>query len=290
MTTRTRRVQSVLAVALFAMALLSLAACTEVSPPPTRHVSLEGQPNFRDLGGYRAVDGRTVKWGEIYRSGELGHLTDEDVAILDRLELQTVVNFLLPEEIEKHGVDRLPEGTRAVPASINSARAAKLTHQVQESIQTANFDAIPPELNPEFHRILLDDGKQEYATLLRQAADPANRPLAFHCSHGIHRTGTASAILLSLLGVPWETIQEDYLLSNELRREEIDRQLERIRRGAPDDVDMTNVEAFYVLDVSYIDGALERAIEEYGSMEGYVREGLGLSDKEIGTLRSQLLE
>jgi protein-tyrosine phosphatase len=290
MTTRSHRVQTVLAVELFAMALLSLAACTENVPPPTRHVSLEGQPNFRDLGGYRAVDGRTVKWGEIYRSGELGHLTDEDVAILDRLELQTVVNFLLPEEIEKHGVDRLPEGTRAVLASINSARAAKLTHQVQESIQTANFDAIPPELNPEFHRILLDDGKQEYATLLRQAADPANRPLAFHCSHGIHRTGTATAILLSLLGVPWETIQEDYLLSNELRREEIDRQLERIRRGAPDDVDMTNVEAFYVLDVSYIDGALERAIEEYGSMEGYVREGLGLSDEEIESLRNQLLE
>ena len=59
---------------------------------------------------------------------------------------------------------------------------------------------------------------------------------------------------------------------------------------AEDELDMTNVEAFYVLDGSYIDGSLERAIEEYGSMEAYVRDGLGLKDEEIENLRGQLLE
>jgi protein-tyrosine phosphatase len=307
-TKRNIRVRTVATVALIAIAPVALTACGEnVAPPPrrpstgeelpTRHVPLEGQPNFRDLGGYRATDGRTVKWGQVYRSGELAQLTDEDVATLDRLELRTVVNFLLPEEIDQHGPDRLPAGTRAVAASISSARAATLTRQVQESINTADFDAIPPELNPEFHRILLEDGREEYAALLRELADPANRPLAFHCSHGIHRTGTATAILLSALGVPWETIQEDYLLSNELRRVEIDRQLEKIRRVAADrqgvpleDVEMINVEAFYVLDGTYIDGTLEHAIEEYGSMKAYVRDGLGLTDEEIEVLRGQLLE
>jgi protein-tyrosine phosphatase len=57
-----------------------------------------------------------------------------------------------------------------------------------------------------------------------------------------------------------------------------------------EDVDMTNVEAFYVLDGSYVDGALDRAIEEYGSMEAYVRDGLGLTDEETERLRDQLLE
>ena len=52
---------------------------------------------------------------------------------------------------------------------------------------------------------------------------------------------------------------------------------------------MTNVEAFYILDGSYIDGTLERAIEEFGSMEGYIREGLGISDAEIQLLRAELL-
>ena len=43
-----------------------------------RVVPLEGQTNFRDLGGYRTADGRRVKWGKIYRSGELSRLTDAD--------------------------------------------------------------------------------------------------------------------------------------------------------------------------------------------------------------------
>jgi protein-tyrosine phosphatase len=72
----------------------------------------------------------------------------------------------------------------------------------QTAIRSANFDDIPPEMNPEFHRLLLDEGKSEYAELFREAANPANRPLVFHCSHGVHRTGTATAILLSAMGVP----------------------------------------------------------------------------------------
>ena len=274
----------------------------EVMPQPSaarrdRHVELEGQHNFRDLGGYETTDGRTVKWGEVYRSGELPRLSDADVDRLAELELQTVVNFLLPEEIDQKGPDRLPEGTREVARPISGERAAQQTMMVTNAIMAAEFDKVPPEINPEFHRLLIDEGRAEYAALLRDLADPANRPLAFHCSHGIHRTGTASAILLSALGVPWETVREDYLLSNQYRMSEIEVELERIRQGAakkmeidPEEVDMTNVEAFYVLEGSYIDGALDEAVEQYGSMDEYVRDGLGLTDQEIETLKQQLLE
>jgi protein-tyrosine phosphatase len=152
-------------------------------------------------------------------------------------------------------------------------------------------------MNPELHRLLLDEGKEQYAALLRQAADPDNRPLVFHCSHGVHRTGTASAILLSALGVPWETIREDYLLTNEYRAEEVEARLAKIQQMAadtmgvpPEEVDMSNVEAFYILEGSYIDGSLDQAVADYGSMEAYIRDGLGITDDEVAGLRGQLLE
>jgi protein-tyrosine phosphatase len=271
-------------------------AAAEAEAAPQRHIPLEGQPNFRDVGGYETTDGRTVKWGEVFRSGELPELTDEDVARLESLGLSTVVNFLLPEEIEMHGPDRLPAGVRQVPHPITGERTAELALAVQQSIRTGQFENIPPEMNVEFHRLLLEAGKAEYAALLRELMNPANRPLAYHCSHGVHRTGTASAILLSALGVPWETVREDYLLSNTYRSEEIEAQLARIRQAVardrgvePDEVDMTNVEAFYILDGSYVDGTLERAIADYGSMEDYIRDGLGISDEEIQLLRAELL-
>ena len=263
---------------------------------PGSRVQLTGQPNFRDLGGYDTVDGRRVVSGEIYRSGELSHLTNGDVAALEELQIRTIVNFLLPEEIERSGADRLPEGVKEEFTPIAGEQAAKKTMVVTAAIKSGEFEKVPPEINPEFHRLLTNEGRNEYAALLREAANPESRPLVYHCSHGVHRTGTATAILLSALGVPWETIRGEYLLTNEYRRDEVEKTLAKIRQMtaetqglAPEEVDMSNVEAFYVLDGSYIDGTLEQAVADYGSMEDYIRDGLGLTDEEIESLRAQLL-
>ncbi|MEM8670591.1 MAG: tyrosine-protein phosphatase [Planctomycetota bacterium] len=61
-----------------------------------RHVPLQGQSNFRDIGGYGTTDGFVVKRGMLYRSGELPKLTDQDVQKLDAIGIGTVVNFLTP--------------------------------------------------------------------------------------------------------------------------------------------------------------------------------------------------
>jgi hypothetical protein len=83
-----------------------------------RHVLLDGQSNFRDLGGYETADGRKVRWGEVFRSGRLPSLSDADVGRLESLGVTTVVNFLTPAEIEHAGADRLPEGVREIAAPI----------------------------------------------------------------------------------------------------------------------------------------------------------------------------
>ena len=271
---------------------------SDTAPESQRQISLEGQSNFRDLGGYKTTDGRTVKWRQIYRSGELPKLTEQDLDKLKRLELKSVVNFLTDAEIESHGRDRLPEGVQQIHRPIESD-VGDLAKTILESRKTADFSQVPPDLNPQIHRLLVTDetARKEYAALLRMAADPENRPLVFHCSHGVHRTGTGAAILLSALGVPWETVRKDYLLSNKYREVEVKRRLEYFRQEAakrqhiaPDQVDMTNFEAFYILQGSYIDAARKEILEKYDSMEGFLREGLRLSDEELVQLRSTLLE
>jgi protein-tyrosine phosphatase len=260
---------------------------------------LDGQPNFRDLGGYRTIDGRKIKSGLVFRSGTLSRLSDSDVAKLQRLGIKKVVNFLTDEEIKARGSDRLPEDVKMMqlPIAGGDAAGGGLAGAVLKARETADFSKVPVELNPEVHRQLVREANRQYAALLRELADPENRPLVFHCSHGVHRTGTAAAVLLSALGVPWETIRKDYLLSNEYRKEEVTKRLKQLRelaaknQGIPADrVDMTNINAFYVLQPSYIDASLDEAVKQHGSMELYIRDGLGITAGEIKILRNSLLE
>jgi len=261
-----------------------------------RHVSLDGQSNFRDIGGYETADGRRVKWGVVYRSGELHKLSDSDVLKLESLGIKAVANFLTEKEIESRGHDRLPDGVIEIPLPMEAGNMGDLAEVVIEARSTGDFSKVPAEFNPEIHRLLITEAREYYARLLRELADPINRPMVYHCSHGVHRTGTATAILLSALGVPWETVREDYLLSNKYRKKEIDRRISELQLQAadtllvdPEQVDMTNIRAFYILEGRYIDASLDEAVKRYGSMDAYIREGLGLTDEEITSLRKQLL-
>lgn len=68
--------------------------------------SLEGIYNFRDLGGYKTVDGKSMKRGVVYRSDSLNELSDKGVCGMERLGLKTVVDFRTRGEAETHP-DRL---------------------------------------------------------------------------------------------------------------------------------------------------------------------------------------
>jgi protein-tyrosine phosphatase len=262
-----------------------------------RHIPFDGQPNFRDLGGYETVDGRTVRYGQVYRSGTLAALSDADVSLLGELHVRTVVNLLTDDDREKYGEDRLPEGVGSVLLPIDSAEATKLANRANAALHSGDFALLPPGLNRDIHRLLIHDGANRYRRLLEIAAQPEQRALVFHCSHGVHRTGTGAAILLRLLGVPWETVRGDYLLSNTYRREEVRHQLEQLRmlgaqsQGVPaEEVDMTNAEAFMRQDGSYIDASRDEIVSQFGSFERYADEMLGYDASAISDLRASLLE
>jgi protein tyrosine/serine phosphatase len=99
-----------------------------------------------------------------------------------------------------------------------------------------------------------------------------------------------------VLGVDWGTVRGDYLVSNRVRAAEVEKRLAKMRsvaalaRGVdPNDVDMTNMEAFMVQDGRYIDASRDQMLADYGSLDIYFRNGLGLTDTVIDQLRDQLV-
>jgi protein-tyrosine phosphatase len=258
-----------------------------------RHIKLDGQPNFRDLGGYITQDGRQVKWGMVFRSGQLNNLTDADLAVLDKLNIRTVVDLRGTSEVETRGKDRLPDGVRGVslPIDINSLPKEEAGASADAS------SAEPADFMLQATRSIMINKTDIYSALIRELAEPENRPLVFHCTAGKDRAGIGAAIVLTLLGVPWETVRNDYLLSNVYRKEENERELKNMRDNiakqkgiSPEQVDMTTYEAMFLVKPEYLQAAHDEAVRRYGSMDAYLRKGLGISDGMIDRLRSDLLE
>lgn len=169
-----------------------------------RFLPLEGVTNFRDAGGYAAADGKTVKWDVLYRSGDLTELTDNDLEFLCRRGLKTVVDFRTASEI-KDAPDRLP-------ASVTQVFNLTVDSESVFALSEANYQT-GPKLMQKLNVVLVNQAQAQYRRFFEIMSQPQNTPALCHCSAGKDRTGFAVALFLAALGVSYEDIYADYLLS-----------------------------------------------------------------------------
>jgi protein-tyrosine phosphatase len=172
-----------------------------------RLLPLEGGRNFRDIGGYRATDGGQVKWGKVFRSGVMAGLTMNDITYLQKLGIVAICDLRNPQEraaepspfLGKPGAPKVVATDYDMSASM--AAFAKMTTR-EEAIQgfadayVGFLDLLVPHYTDMFARLVANEG-----------------PLAFNCSAGKDRTGMGAALILSVLGVPRETVVADYALT-----------------------------------------------------------------------------
>lgn len=174
-----------------------------------RDCGLSGPSNFRDLGGYAAADGRTVRWRRIFRSDAL-RLTDTDVAILrDEVGLRLVVDLRTAFEYgrrEGGGNENYVQRNAAV-----GARRVHLPMVDETRIKRQASDERP--IAARSYLKMFERGGPALTEAFAYIADPAHHPLVFHCAAGKDRTGILAAMLLGVLGVDDETIVADYALS-----------------------------------------------------------------------------
>ena len=186
----------------------------------------------------------------------------------------------------------MPPRARVVPMPIASSDMfAKLIPMFLKG----DFSAVPPDLLDQINRVLVREFTEQYAGLFRALSDPSNRPLVFHCTQGKDRAGFGAAMVLSALGVPWDTVIEDYLLSNHYRKEENDKMLEMIRgfasgRGDGEEIAFSRVEGLLYVKEQSLQAAHAEIIKRHGGVEAFLTNGLGCSVESLAQLRNELLE
>lgn len=240
-----------------------------------RRVDLEGCFNFRDLGGYPARDGRTVRWRRLFRSDALHHLTPGDVArFLGELGIRDVVDLRSSLELEAEGRGLLADSPAArfhhVPLFDTGAPAAVSGADVSLADR---YVAMAEHGGPAMGRVV---------AILAQSEAPA----VYHCAAGKDRTGMISALVLELVGVDDELILEDYAASQENIRPIVERLLGASGyRSVLETLPKDTLHARPDTMLSFLECLRER----YGSVEGFARH-VGVSDEQIAALREKLLE
>jgi protein-tyrosine phosphatase len=143
------------------------------------------------------------------------------------------------------------------------------------------------------NRLLIREHAGEFGRLMMLLADSANLPLVFHCIGGKDRTGIASALLLSILGVPWPTVRTDYLASNAYFAASIETRLSDLSEqaaGAPDPADLDAARRFFIVEGGYIDAARDEILTTAGSVSAFVEGSMGVPSDAIQRIRNELLE
>jgi protein-tyrosine phosphatase len=255
-----------------------------------RLLPLAGAHNFRDLGGYRTGDGQAVRWGLLYRSDDLEGLTNSDLRFLKKLGIRLVCDFRSeyerarkpdrlpvedPPEVELLAIEDENFDPRAVEAMIRA-----------RSVDDVDFDSLLVDSNRSFATASTD----QYARMFERIVERENLPALVHCTAGKDRTGFASAIILLALGVPRETVFEDYLLTNVYTANEIEKTLMKIRIYLLSSAGAERIRPLLGVRRDYLQAGLDAIDEHYGSVEAYLRDGLGVSDVELERFRAMMLE
>ena len=254
----------------------------QITDSAKRHVVLEGASNFRDLGGYATTDGHHLKWGKVYRSADISKLTQADLDLIKKRDITTVIDLRGHQE-QSMSPDRLNPGTDYIlcPAGSDNLGSwmkniSKLKGNAGDSLMMAyysNIDSLAARYKPMFDKLL---------------KLPSQQSLVFHCSAGKDRTGIAATLLLTALGVPEETIMNDYLASN-YYRSGVNKQAVRGMVSAMH-INTQLAEAMMQVKPAYLDATINQIKKQYGSINIYLKTQLELTDDQISILKSRYLE
>lgn len=250
-----------------------------------RVLGFQGSPNFRDAGGYSIPDGGRLRWRRLFRSGHLALLNAAELEAVEALSLDLVVD-LRREDEQAREPSRLPAGVRVLSANITPGSQASAIYRDSRAIDDGNaMFAFMCDINRQFVESQTETYSEIFATLLDSGAER----VLFNCSAGKDRTGFAIAVLHLALDVPQATLREDYLLSGDYYDPVVE--LPRARQKYPV-AHLADEQLLPMLSVheAYLDTALGAMRGQYGSIEDYLSQGLGLDAAARSELRRRFCE
>ena len=265
-------------------------------------VVLPGVANARELGGYR-IEGRRIKSGVLIRAASLGNAAPEALEALQKqYKVSALVDFRTSMEHNAMPDPVIPEAENIhlppfeMEDMLSDVDPALVERFCDPNLDRMSFFEVIYDggiINDSFyeHFLLTASGKRAWRTFFKVLlAIEDGRAVLWHCTDGKDRTGCAAMLLLFALGADRDTVMRDYLLTNEFNADKLQAVRQKL---AP--LNWTKDKADGLLFISggvfeiYMAKAIDTLIEEYGSVEAYLNEELGVGSAEREALRGKFL-
>ncbi|MEI6174158.1 MAG: tyrosine-protein phosphatase [Bacteroidota bacterium] len=230
------------------------------------HQLLSSQLNFRDLGGIRTIDGRMVRPGILFRSGDLFSLQAEDIRRLEEMKLASIVDLRAKREIDVRPDKQIGTVNEVIHIDIHDAARDK----AQKFLETNDADGLETVLIGDYVR-MVNIHQDDFRRFLEVLANTGNLPLVYHCAAGKDRTGLATVFFLSALGVDLENIWADYMDSNIYSEPTI---LRIIRKVTESGMKGELLRPLLEVRKEYLQAALDEIDLKYGGLQSFVIEVL----------------
>ena len=288
------------------LSILFFAVCKAEISESGQSLSLTGVGNARELGGYTAADGRTVKRGVLLRTAKLADATQEDVErLLSAYHLAVDVDFRGDGEVEKApdpqmaGVEYLNIHILDESAGFSEEMDDEIAALEEQGVEVdkitmtrlaLKYGVFTDQMYVDF--LSSDVGKAGYSQFFQALlALKEDQALLFHCSQGKDRTGCGAMLILFALGVDEETVMADFLLTNEYNAALIAEERAYLTENGigEDELDayMRTMDQVYP---EFMENAIQWMTETYGSPLGYITQELGVTEADIQALRDRYLE
>ncbi|MEG1585649.1 MAG: tyrosine-protein phosphatase, partial [Bacteroidales bacterium] len=163
-----------------------------------RSQKFETVQNFRDLGGYQNMERRTLKWGKLYRSGNFDAISPIEAKRIAKMKVKTFVD--LRTVVKKEELSELTGIKNYHFFPVISGKADPLPLIYQQQFKRGDAVLFMQDVYCD----MLFKSIPSLRSLFQELREEKNYVQA----------SLASALVLSALDMPEQSIMDDYLLSN----------------------------------------------------------------------------
>ncbi|AZA77632.1 tyrosine-protein phosphatase [Chryseobacterium sp. G0186] len=243
-----------------------------------KEINIEKVYNFRAVGSIKNTEGRSLKEGMFYRSGHLHKLKKKSFDQIEKLGIKEIIDLRNSKEIFQKP-DHLPNEIAYKKYSAFEDEGDQLS-QARKLVLKGKVNASDADKRMiDFYREYVTENPETIKAIITEILD-SKEPILYHCTAGKDRTGIITALILTILKFDKETIYNEYLLSNNFRKDLVEKRLRLANKlhFLYPKMDLQVLEKLSWVEKRYLDAAFGEIDKKYGSTDVYIQQVLGISE------------